>query len=163
MWLHRWRFGNRQGTYASCPRFDPGFTGMQTMHTARGARDRSRDVFDSWPPVGLGHAMLCDYDAFCRKAGRVREERPNAATRATGRRVRLRAIATCDGQTSPVERGACCERPRLRLTRKTDRDFNIHLKFTSRTKGCTGAAIPASFDGRIFGRGPVILFVRRPR
>jgi len=44
-----------------------------------------------------------------------------------------------------VERGACCQRPRLRLTRKTDRDFNIHLNFTSRTKGCTGAAIPGEF------------------
>ena len=59
-----------------------------------------------------------------------------------------------------VERGACCQRPRLRLTRKTDREFNIHLKFTSRTNGCTGAAIPACFDGRIFCRGPVILDVR---
>ena len=74
--------------------------------------------------------------------------------------MRLTAIATYDGQATPVERGACCQRPRLRLTRDTDGDFNIHLKFTSRTKGCTGAAISASFDDVIFGRGPVILFVR---
>ncbi len=63
-------------------------------------------------------------------------------------------------QTTLVELGKRYQRPQLRLTRKIDREFNIHLKFTSRTKGCTGAAISASFDDVIFGRGPVILFVR---
>ena len=70
----------------------------------------------------------------------------NVATRATGRRLRLTAVATYDGQMSLVELDERFQRPRLRLTRKTDRDFNIHLKFTSRTNGCTEVAIGAGFE-----------------
>ena len=92
-------------------------------------------------------------------ASEKKSERSNAHDRARSTSDSDRDIRRA---SDLVERGACCQRPRLRLTRKTDGEFNIHLKFTSRTNGCTGAAIPASFDDRILDRGPVILFVRLP-
>ena len=132
---------------------------MQTIHPARGARDRSRGVSDSFPPVGLGARCSAIAAHLARRlaASEKKTERSNARDRAPSASDSDRVIRPA---SDLVERGACCQRPRLRLTRKTDREFNIHVKFTSRTNGCTGAAIPASFDDRIFGRGRVILFVR---
>ena len=134
---------------------------MQTMHSARGARDRSRDGSDSLPPVGLGArcSAIAAHLARRQVASEKKTERSNARDRAPSASDSDRVIRPA---SDLVERGACCQRPRLRLTRETDGEFTIHLKFTSRTNGCTGAAIPASFGSRIFGRGPVILFVRLP-
>ena len=125
----------------------------------RVARDRSRDVSDSLPPVGLGARCSAIATHLARRlvASEKKTERSNARDRTPSASDSDRDIRRA---SDLVERGACCQRPRLRLTRKTDGEFNIHWKFTSRTKGCTGAAIPARLDGRIFGRGPVILFVR---
>ncbi len=117
---------------------------MQTMHSARGARDRSRDVSDSLPPVGLGARCSAIATHLARRlvASEKKTERSNARDRTPSASDSDRDIRRA---SDLVERGACCQRPRLRLTRKTDREFNIHLKFTSRTNGCTGAAIPGEF------------------
>ncbi len=117
---------------------------MQTMHSARGARDRARCVSDPFPPVGLGARCSAIAAHLARRlvASEKKTERSNARDRTPSA-----SVSDCDIRRASdlVERGACCQRPRLRLTRKTDGEFNIHWKFTSRTNGCTGAAIPGEF------------------
>ena len=110
----------------------------------RVARDRSRDVSDSFPLVGLGArcSAIAAHLHPRRTASERKSERSNARDRAPSASSANRDVrgANVAGRT-----GERCQRPRLRLTRKTDREFNIHLKFTSRTNGCTGAAIPGEF------------------